>query len=815
VRLRPIGYRSLMCAVLCAGGLLLAGAKDADKADDFLIVDCLLPAQIRQLGLNMTFLAPRQAIRTSAHECALRGGEFSAGDAGGPAGLKMWLPAAEKGDPQAQTYVGEIFERGLAGQPDYAAAIVWYRRAVDQGFFKAAINLGSLLEQGLGAPRDPIAAAKLFRRAAGLPEDMPLGQGSSDKRVQELTSQLAAANATNAANQAKIDQQSKQLNQLQRRLDERQSGLKRDQDALVVLQNRLAAAQQKAPADNPDAQKQGQVLAARERELQASKDQVDQLRAKLDKVQAADPAELDRMRKDLDGARSTVAAQQQEADRLKAALKATQEQDAARAAEQQAKLQGALATREHDLQASNDQVADLRGKLDKARLNVDATEYDRVAKNLDAARSTMAAQQQEADRLRAEMNKNTADAAARDQQQQQAQRQALAEREHALEASEDQVAQLRTRVAALEKAPPKPTIDPAEVEKMRTDLDGARSQMIARQQETDRLKTELASTESGGAAREKALRENVAELQKEIKDRQAGIAAKDSEIERLKSQVAQLDTTRGTSTGEPVATAAPTGLPLPIEDFGHYHALVIGINNYQHMKPLKTPISDAKEIAQVLQDEYGYDVTTLLDANRYQILEALNHLRQKLTDKDNLLIYYAGHGELDQVNQRGNWLPIDAEIDSTANWISNIQITDILNAMGARQILVVADSCYSGTLTRSVTAVLTRAQSETERAQWYKIMISKPSRVALTSGGLEPVADSGSGGSHSMFADLLIKTLHGNSSVLSAQEVYARIQPSVSTKTAEAQRQQVPEYAPIKMAGHEAGDFMFVKHLVR
>jgi hypothetical protein len=26
---------------------------------------------------------------------------------------------------------------------------------------------------------------------------------------------------------------------------------------------------------------------------------------------------------------------------------------------------------------------------------------------------------------------------------------------------------------------------------------------------------------------------------------------------------------------------------------------------------------------------------------------------------------------------------------------------------------------------------------------------------------------------------------------------------------------QVPEYAPIKMAGHEAGDFLFVKHAVR
>ncbi len=101
-------------------------------------------------------------------------------------------------------------------------------------------------------------------------------------------------------------------------------------------------------------------------------------------------------------------------------------------------------------------------------------------------------------------------------------------------------------------------------------------------------------------------------------------------------------------------------------------------------------------MSQVLHDDYGFDVVMLLDPDRYAILSALNKLRQSLTDKDNLLIYYAGHGVLDSVNQRGNWLPVDAEPDSTANWISNIQITDILNAMAARQILVVADSCYLG-----------------------------------------------------------------------------------------------------------------------
>jgi len=59
---------------------------------------------------------------------------------------------------------------------------------------------------------------------------------------------------------------------------------------------------------------------------------------------------------------------------------------------------------------------------------------------------------------------------------------------------------------------------------------------------------------------------------------------------------------------------------------------------------------------------------------------------------------YADHGELEQDSERGYWLPVDAEPISTANWISNLQITDILEAMSAKHVMVIADSCYSGTI---------------------------------------------------------------------------------------------------------------------
>lgn len=81
---------------------------------------------------------------------------------------------------------------------------------------------------------------------------------------------------------------------------------------------------------------------------------------------------------------------------------------------------------------------------------------------------------------------------------------------------------------------------------------------------------------------------------------------------------------------------------------GRYYALVIGNNGYQHYRKLKMAVDDAKDVAAVLQDQYGFQTKLLLDANRQQILSALTNYRRELNQNDNLLIYYAGHGYNDK-----------------------------------------------------------------------------------------------------------------------------------------------------------------------
>jgi len=263
---------------------------------------------------------------------------------------------------------------------------------------------------------------------------------------------------------------------------------------------------------------------------------------------------------------------------------------------------------------------------------------------------------------------------------------------------------------------------------------------------------------------------------------------------------------------EPAAAAVPAksarALPAGVE-FGSYHALIIGNNDYQTLPDLLSPANDATDLARLLEQRYGFKTTVLLNATRYQILSALNTLRETLTTQDNLLIYYAGHGELDEVNQRAHWLPVDAERGSTANWIPSTQITDVLNIMKARQVLLVADSCYAGALTRSSMARLGTGMTAAERTHWLRTMAARRSRTVLASGGIAPVMDAG-GGRHSVFAKALLEVLENNHELLDGQSLHREVAARVAYAAANLQFEQMPEYAPIRFAGHEAGEFFLL-----
>ncbi|MBB3047227.1 hypothetical protein FHR99_001463 [Litorivivens lipolytica] len=239
---------------------------------------------------------------------------------------------------------------------------------------------------------------------------------------------------------------------------------------------------------------------------------------------------------------------------------------------------------------------------------------------------------------------------------------------------------------------------------------------------------------------------------------------------------------------------------------GRNYALIIGINDYEHFKPLNTAVADAIAVSQTLASQYNFETRVLLDkeASRETILGALNEARKSLTPQDNLLIYYAGHGQFIESTDASYWLPYNARKDDNTQWLESKAITDHLKLISARSILVVADSCFSGTITRSADTSLEGADT---RARYIQKMKSRPSRVLISSGGKEPVKDGG-GGSHSVFANAFLKAMNETSeSIFTANELFSRgIREPVAGNA-----EQIPEYKVIRNSGHSGGDFVFFR----
>ena len=252
-----------------------------------------------------------------------------------------------------------------------------------------------------------------------------------------------------------------------------------------------------------------------------------------------------------------------------------------------------------------------------------------------------------------------------------------------------------------------------------------------------------------------------------------------------------------------VAPEQDTKAQVASELSGHYYALVIGINDYQHLPKLGTAVQDAQALALILRDQYGFQTTPLLNATHDQIMKAMNDYRHSLDENASLLIYYAGHGFYDRDADKAYWLPMDADRDDNSHWIMAESITTAAKVIPARHVLIVSDSCYSGGLTRDIALSYT-AQ---ERERYLAKMALGKSRTLMSSGALEPVADGGGGG-HSVFTGALIKALATSSdTIVTAGGLFDQyVQVSVAGRS-----DQTPQYAPIRNSGHDFGDFVFVR----
>ena len=627
-------------------------------------VDCMLPAQVRRLGSKMNYLAPRRAVKTTAAKCEIRGGEYVAYDrADYRSALNVWLDKAKQGDAEGQTYVGEIYEKGLGLPADYKTAFNWYNRAAQQGYSRAQINLGYLYEKGLGVKKDMIKALNWYRLASGVEGD-----------ELDYSSAIEVKAATLAQEKTVILRQE----------------IKRREKQIKSLTVSLKSARKQIKQNGKQLQDAREKLKELEQLRQNTADEV--IRSSI---------------------QSSIIAQRQRIKLVESVLSGLKT-----SVNKEKRLVGQKAS---DVKQQKQQLASIIPAGPSIEI-IDPTIFVTRSGGLS---------------VRIRSGNST----------------------RVISGKIEAAAGLKK--AMLNNRP------------LSIDSTGIFHSAVTVSSQPKTVFIE--ALDNLGAKTEYSFRL----------------------IPKGGSQLQSIDENRLGRVAQGV-------------DFGRYFALVIGNNEYKNFPPLKTAVTDAEQIAQVLDTKYGFETRLITNADRYTVLSALNEIKDKMSSKDNLLVYYAGHGERDAKTLQGYWLPVDAEQENTANWIPNSAVSGLLNTMTANHILVIADSCYSGSMTRSSVARLDAQLNDKQLKKWLKVMSKTSSRTVLTSGGIQPVLDSG-GGQHSIFAESLLKELRSAKGPIDAYKVYLKVSAEVQQKASRLGFNQAPTYAPIQHTGHGGGEFIFVK----
>jgi len=213
---------------------------------------------------------------------------------------------------------------------------------------------------------------------------------------------------------------------------------------------------------------------------------------------------------------------------------------------------------------------------------------------------------------------------------------------------------------------------------------------------------------------------------------------------------------------------------------------------------LGNAVLDSKNVINVLEERYGFELIQSAifneDATRENIIEQMNSLCTTIHKGDNLIIYFAGHGEKHSITNKGYWVPHDAN-RSISDFVPNSTIKDFIEGIDAKHIFLISDSCFSGTF-------LLRRRSVIDETDYKKIDESK-SRWVLTSGREEKVPD-GMPGNGSPFANALVKVLlENNNKFISSSEIISYV-----TKATGSVSKQQPIGAHIENIGHEGGQMV-------
>lgn len=230
---------------------------------------------------------------------------------------------------------------------------------------------------------------------------------------------------------------------------------------------------------------------------------------------------------------------------------------------------------------------------------------------------------------------------------------------------------------------------------------------------------------------------------------------------------------------------------------GKNYLFTIGIDKYADtsIPKLHNAVKDLERLEDVLTKDYDFLLHTSLtntSATRTAIQDTLESLENVLTDADNLIIFFSGHGY--RKGKTGYIVPVDGKNNSTTDYITFADLKARINELPMCHFLLILDCCYAGTALRNFSE---------------QLVFTKPSRRILAACQPEETAQDGFLGTNSPFTEALTKILANNNDQdgLPVKTLFAELRTLMHAKGV----RQVPVEGVWQMDSNENGEFVFRK----
>jgi hypothetical protein len=194
------------------------------------------------------------------------------------------------------------------------------------------------------------------------------------------------------------------------------------------------------------------------------------------------------------------------------------------------------------------------------------------------------------------------------------------------------------------------------------------------------------------------------------------------------------------------------------------YALLFATDKYDHWTDLVNPVFDANTMAAELKSRYGFEVEIVENANQEEVWTKIrDYSMRKYKPQDQLLIFFAGHGQFDETFGEGFVVAKNSLMNDQGKttYISHTRLRSVINNIPCEHIVLTMDVCFGGTFDPVIAKSRGAESAEMSVTDYLVRKLSKKTRRYLTSGGKEYVSD-GISGKHSPFAAKFIESLKSN-----------------------------------------------------